>query len=259
MPDDEGYFPLNTTFRVQRTTAVPGTGTSKENPREGINMATAWMDLSPLYGSTQEVAQKLRSFSDGKLLTQELQSRGQKTKASYLPFNTMDAPMQGRHGVASETLFAGGDPRTNEDWMLLGVHTLLLREHNRLCDILARQHPEYDDEQLYQTIRLVMSSKLALIGNAYQISYWSDKMPWPREDGMTSSRDYLADLTCRLRVSIVSAGFRQKCPRDQPYEYLSLASRDQEWKTHDYVRRNGDSLSFPRIYYPTFPHQERVE
>ena len=43
--------------------------------------------------------------------------------------------------------------------MLLGVHTLLLREHNRLCDILAKQHPEYDDEQLYQTIRLAMSAK----------------------------------------------------------------------------------------------------
>jgi len=66
---------------------------------------------------------------------------------------------------------------------MLAVHTLLLREHNRLCDILATQHPEYDDEQLYQTVRLLLSSKYMLIANAYQMAYWTDEMPWPQDDG----------------------------------------------------------------------------
>lgn len=183
MPDDEDVYSRNTTFRVWRTEAVPGTGTSKENPRENINMASTWIDASALYGSTLDVANKLRTFSSGKLLTQELQTRGRKIKASYLPFNTMDVPTRTRPGVDPSKLFAGGDPRTNEDWMALGFHTILLREHNRLCDILAKQHPEYDDERLYQTIRLVMSAKFALIANSYQMAYWTDKMPWPRDDG----------------------------------------------------------------------------
>ena len=183
MPADEDYFDSNTTFRVWRTEAVPGTGTSVQNPRENVNMATTWLDISSLYGSTSEVARALRSFKSGKLLTQELKTRGRSTYASYLPFNSMNVPMRTRPDVDPKSLFAGGDPRTNEDWLMLGVHTLMLREHNRLCDILAKQHPEYDDEQLYQTIRLVMSAKYALIANSYQMAYWTNEMPWPRDDG----------------------------------------------------------------------------
>lgn len=183
MPPDETEFPLNTTLRVWRTAGVPGTGTSKENPRENVNMATTWMDVSSLYGSTEEVAKRLRSFEGGRLLEQTLVTRGTKTPGAYLPFNTMDVPTRVRPGQDPTTLFAGGDPRTNEDWIMLAVNTLFLRDHNRLCGILAKQYPEYGDEQLYQTIRLVMSAKLQLIGNAYQMAYWSDDMPWPTNDG----------------------------------------------------------------------------
>lgn len=183
MPEDEETFYHNTTLKIWRTEKVPGTGTSVENPRENVNMASTWIDVSSVYGSTAEVANALRSFKGGKLLTQELQTRGAKTKGSYLPFNTMNVPIRTRPGVPQEQLFAGGDPRTNEDWVMLAVHTLLLREHNRLCDILAKRLPEYDDERLYQTVRLILSAKFTLIGNSYQMAYWTDKMPWPRDDG----------------------------------------------------------------------------
>lgn len=183
MPDDEEDFSPNTTFKVWRTEKVPGTGTSTKNPRENINEATTWLDVSALYGSTGEVAHSLRTNSSGKLLTQELQTRGAKGKASYLPFNTIGVPTRSRPGMPAEKLFAGGDPRTNEDWIMLGIHTLFLREHNRLCDILVKQHPDWDDERLYQTGRLLLSAKMALMGNSYQMAYWTDKMPWPRDDG----------------------------------------------------------------------------
>jgi Animal haem peroxidase len=52
------------------------------------------------------------------------------------------------------------------------VNTLLLREHNRLCDIVVAQHPDWDDERIYQTIKLVIGAKIALIGNSYQMAYW---------------------------------------------------------------------------------------
>ena len=183
MPPDEEYFDHSVKFRVRRTQPVHGTGTSKDNPRENVNMASTWLDISSLYGSTPEVASALRSFKGGRLLTQELKPPSQSIYASYLPFNTMEVPMNTRPKVNASTLFAGGDPRTNEDWLMLSVHTLLLREHNRLCGLLAKQHPEYNDEQLYQTIRLALSAKYALICNSYQMAYWTDMMPWPRDDG----------------------------------------------------------------------------
>ncbi|KAM5372415.1 hypothetical protein ACJA88_009164 [Fusarium oxysporum] len=105
----------------------------------------------------------------------------------------MGVPTNTRPGVEPEGLFAGGDPRTNEDWLLLGIQILLLREHNRLCDILKKQKPGRYDEQLYQTVRLVMSAKHALIANAYQMAYWTEKMPWPRDDGFPLYRQIFGE------------------------------------------------------------------
>lgn len=34
--------------------------------------------------------------------------------------------------------------------------TLWLREHNRVCDVLKAEHPTWDDEQLFQTTRLII-------------------------------------------------------------------------------------------------------
>ncbi|KAF5655128.1 ankyrin protein [Fusarium sp. NRRL 25303] len=193
MPEDEEIFPLNTTLRVPRTASMPGTGTSRSNPRENMNMATTWLDISSLYGSNIDVAHRLRSKVDGKLLTQEVQPPGTRAKASYLPFNTIGVPTNTRPGVKPEELFAGGDPRTNEDWLVLGIHTLLLREHNRLCNILRKQKLTWDDEQLYQTVRVVMSVKHASIANAYQMAYWTDEMPWPRDDGFPLYRQMFGE------------------------------------------------------------------
>ena len=80
------------------------------------------------------------------------------------------------------------------------VSTLLLREHNRLCDILKRQKPGWDDEQLYQTVRLVMSAKHALIANAYQMAYWTKKMPWPRDDGFPLYRQMFGENALEINT-----------------------------------------------------------
>ncbi|EPE06557.1 animal heme peroxidase superfamily [Ophiostoma piceae UAMH 11346] len=210
MPEDETEFAPNATFKVWRAEAAPGTGTSPQNPRENLNRATTWIDVSSLYGSTRSVAMALRSFDGGKLKTQQVpkakakkssrrrghSAAGSTTDATasehasaskdteaYLPFDTMGVPVRSPPGFEPAGLFAGGDPRTNEDWVMIAVHSLLLREHNRLCDILAGQRPEFDDEQLYQTTRLIMSAKFQLIANSYQMAYYEKSMPWPQDDG----------------------------------------------------------------------------
>lgn len=39
---------------------------------------------------------------------------------------------------------------------LMMYATIWLREHNRVCDILKQEHPDWDDERLFQTTRLIL-------------------------------------------------------------------------------------------------------
>ncbi|KAH7248493.1 uncharacterized protein BKA55DRAFT_569292 [Fusarium redolens] len=74
-------------------------------------MASTWLDLSSLYGSTSKVALQFRSRVDGTLLTQEIQTPGTKARASHLPFNIMKARTNTRTRVRAKNIFAGDDPR----------------------------------------------------------------------------------------------------------------------------------------------------
>lgn len=39
---------------------------------------------------------------------------------------------------------------------LMMYATIWLREHNRVCDIMKQEHPDWDDERIFQTTRLIL-------------------------------------------------------------------------------------------------------
>ncbi len=144
-------------IKMFRSAEAVGTGTDVNNPRNVNNEITSWIDGSAVYGSDQDRATWLRSFSDGKLKVSD---------GNLLPYNTttgqfvdpidLDAPhMADDVGFASR-LFVAGDNRANEQPLLIAMHTLFVREHNRLCEEIIANNPGWSDEQIYQHARKIV-------------------------------------------------------------------------------------------------------
>jgi len=92
-------------------------------------------------------------------------------------------------------LFAFGGERANSTSITAAVNTLFLREHNRLCTILERNNPGWNDERVFQTARninIVLLIKVVVEEYINHISpYWmkllADPAPartakWNREN-----------------------------------------------------------------------------
>ena len=129
---------------INESQIVEGTGTSIDNPSQLPNLITSWLDGSNIYGSDEERAEFLRAESGGKLKV---------SSGNLLPFNDGTQENDNPRGSDPSSLFLAGDVRANENSVLAGMHTLFVREHNRLADSLASAHPAWNDEQIYQRAR----------------------------------------------------------------------------------------------------------
>jgi hypothetical protein len=169
-------------LHMLRSQPVAGTGTSKENPREQVNGVSSFFDAGNIYGTSKETCDKLRSFKNGRLLSQ-IGPDGRE----YPPFNTMGLNMV---GPRNQSIFAAGDERVNQDWLLMAMQTLLLREHNRLAGIVTQMHPQWDEEKLFQVTRHLMAAKFGMMLNAYAVGYFTEELMGygPIDDAFTLYR-----------------------------------------------------------------------
>lgn len=121
----------------------------KLGPRQQINQASSYLDLSPLYGSSEDVAKALRSGKRGLLNTQR----------KNLP---MPSPKYESCRIANKAFpcFLSGDSRVNENPGLTLMHVLFLREHNRVATALGQLNPHWEDERLYQEARRIVIAEM---------------------------------------------------------------------------------------------------
>ncbi|XP_051665838.1 eosinophil peroxidase-like [Manacus candei] len=137
---------------------TPGRGV-----REQVNALTSFLDGSVVYGSEVAVARRLRDRSRGLGLlavNQNFTDRGR----AYMPFGPMrKEPCLKASGAARIPCFFAGDTRASEMLELACMHTLFLREHNRLARQLKRLNPHWNDETLYQEARKILGAMIQII------------------------------------------------------------------------------------------------
>ncbi len=169
IPENDAFFDQDAIIPLSRNKIVEGTG-EQGIAREYSNEVTTFIDGSMVYGSTKERADWLRSFDSGKLWTS---MAGPVGSGALLPWNTttkeygggsfIDNAAPHMEGGGNDKFFVCGDVRANENPLLLAMHTLFVREHNRLCDELLEAYPNWTDEQLYQRARKLVGAYLQSI------------------------------------------------------------------------------------------------
>ncbi|XP_030378748.1 peroxidase [Scaptodrosophila lebanonensis] len=112
---------------------------------EKLSVVTAFMDLSSLYGSSEEQSNRVRLHKRGLLRTSYVHGQ------NWLP---VSQNIDGECGTRNEC-YSIPDKRNRFTPTIAILHTLLLREHNRLAEQLALINPYFNDEQLYQEARKI--------------------------------------------------------------------------------------------------------
>ncbi|XP_072594510.1 dual oxidase 2 [Vulpes vulpes] len=134
----------------QRSRWDPESGQSPSNPRDLTNDVTGWLDGSAIYGSSHSWSDALRSFSGGQLASGPDPAFPRNAQPPLLMWSAPD-PASGQRGPGG--LYAFGAERGNRDPFLQALGLLWFRYHNLCAQRLARQHPHWGDEELFQHAR----------------------------------------------------------------------------------------------------------
>jgi Animal haem peroxidase len=130
-----------TTMTIGKTQVDPTWKARGTEPActSSINEVTHWWDGSQIYGSDQATQNRLRSFEMGKMKLND------------------DGTLPTERGVE--------DAGFRRNWWvgLTMLHTLFVREHNAICDMLYDAYPAWDDNRLFNVARLINAGVMAKI------------------------------------------------------------------------------------------------
>lgn len=105
-------------------------------------MASDHLDLSQVYGSTEETSNRLRSHEDGKLKTESFSSTHNDNNNNCLFKN--DA-----------SCVRSGDSRANVSPYMIVQHKIFQQSHNNIAKQLKALNPQWTDEKLFQSARKI--------------------------------------------------------------------------------------------------------
>lgn len=155
---DLWFDPLGTgevVIPFSRALFDPDTGTDPSNPREQENEITSWIDGSMVYGSSVERLNELRVGTDSPFL--------KTSEGNLLPFNVNGISNANGFITDPSSLFLAGDVRANEQAGLAAMHTLFVREHNRLAAELQEDNPQSSAQEVFEAARRLVVAKIQII------------------------------------------------------------------------------------------------
>ncbi|PIO62261.1 heme peroxidase, partial [Teladorsagia circumcincta] len=147
VPDGDKFFPSSQCIRFAR--ALNGQRTIGE--RRQLNQISAYLDLSTVYGADECTARRVRSFENGTLRDFLLHGNvmpKSKSSKQQNPETCRSSP--------EFPCFLVGERRSAITPGMLTLHTIFLREHNKIAGEMQERRPEWDDEKVFQETRRIL-------------------------------------------------------------------------------------------------------
>ena len=164
-------------------------------PREQLNQISSYIDGDHIYGPSLQQESRLRQFQGGLMKVTMLNQRQFPPTISNRNEGNCQIPR-----TSNMSCFLAGDIRANEVVDLVVLHTVFLREHNRIATILQNMHQNWNDETLFQETKriiiaelqhIIYNEMLPLILGPKTIEHFGLKI----RDGYSDSYDQAVDAT----------------------------------------------------------------
>lgn len=194
-----------------------------------VNVVTAFLDLSTVYGSDNATLYALRAL-DGR-------GRLRMDENNLLPHDArchaeLGVPMDNELGAGPHELFCAGDSRANENVLLLLWHTLFAREHNRLaervCPRVLPPSQRHSDDALFECARarnVAQYQRIVYYEYAYELL------------GETTWRDYAMHEPYAYD------------PLQKPQVTAEFSAGSFRWSRGQLAPLLGDSIAFTNIFF----------
>ena len=166
--DDKQYNSENKTcFGLARSLPTPDRLCNVKGPRQQINQISSYIDGTTVYGIDETLVNEIRDPNSeaGELKTSTKYSGT--SHGDHLPhIDQMDegdsmgkpfaCPMKLNRN--KEQCFFAGDKRINENAGLTSMHTIFMREHNRIARELKNKNPHWTSDTVFDETRLVIAA-----------------------------------------------------------------------------------------------------
>ncbi|XP_071944046.1 uncharacterized protein [Antedon mediterranea] len=233
---DDYYFRNKKCLHFTRSRRVKRAD-CKEHPEEQQNIISSYIDLSMVYGTSDDIINAVRDQHSDIGLLRTAPNPQYPARKDYLPFDH-DNSMCFEDGDIKCGL--AGDFRAPEQVGLTSLHTMFLREHNRIATELSTINPHWDSERLYQETRriliamwqfivyneyihLIIGSKMSSSYNLYPLAHGSSLNHYDRTEDVTILNEF-STAAFRMGHSMIPPSFiRVDEQFNEAYDSLELS------------------------------------
>lgn len=193
-----GRIPFHRSRAAPDARPCCGKGLAASVPGNPPNLHSSFVDGSQIYGAERPRVTALRVYKGGQLLSIHPGPDG----LGMLPTNERGDGSKVDERAASNE-FLAGDERVNEQPILVSLHTMFLREHNRIATKFAKKFSCWSDEKLFHQARRIVSAQVQLITYRYFLPTILG-----RKNGIPPYRGYNNSVDPTLDIFFSSVAFR---------------------------------------------------